>query len=372
MTASSTSASRCRATSPTCTSRARSGPLWWARLQRHGARPPGVRACCDRCTRDEHLPEDHGDVRRTGVLVQPRRRSASPAPRATQISAARQRAPLLLSRAPRTAAAPAASISATAARAGCMLPAIRIPRARPLRALFVRAGRLGRRRARRRRRACYPRVTDGTLVAATRRRWAGRTSRTRRKPDGVMNSVLDYDYGPGFNYNDVSGMIDQRAAAGQAGDPDARAEGRRRRQRDRRHPVACCSRLPLGTYTRLEPVRERRPEGPGASLAGGYDPVREDEGRARRQRRPAPVARGALRRPVAATTSASSGGEHRWSQQGFLLPDDANRLINQLLNDMLRNELLPKRGEFMPGFAPKPLAVGADVPPVQLVEPMAH
>jgi hypothetical protein len=45
--------------------------------------------------------------------------------------------------------------------------------------------------------------------------------------------------------------------------------------------------------------------------------------------------------------------------QRYLLPDDANRQINQLLNDMLKTGLLPKRGEFMPGFAPKPLALPA-------------
>jgi hypothetical protein len=43
--------------------------------------------------------------------------------------------------------------------------------------------------------------------------------------------------------------------------------------------------------------------------------------------------------------------------QRFLLPEDANRLTNQALNDMLRTGLLPKRGDFLPGFAPKRLLI---------------
>ena len=37
----------------------------------------------------------------------------------------------------------------------------------------------------------------------------------------------------------------------------------------------------------------------------------------------------------------------------YWLAEDANRTINVLLNDMLETGLLPMKGRFLPGFAPK-------------------
>jgi hypothetical protein len=50
--------------------------------------------------------------------------------------------------------------------------------------------------------------------------------------------------------------------------------------------------------------------------------------------------------------------------QRYLLPEDANRTINTVLNDMLKSGLLPKRGDFAPGFEPKPFVH----PPANLLE----
>ena len=47
------------------------GPLWWSDYDRHRARRPAW-GLLHRCTRDQHLSEDHGDLRRSGGLVQPR------------------------------------------------------------------------------------------------------------------------------------------------------------------------------------------------------------------------------------------------------------------------------------------------------------
>ena len=45
-------------------------------------------------------------------------------------------------------------------------------------------------------------------------------------------------------------------------------------------------------------------------------------------------------------------------QKRYLLPEDANFLINQLLNNMLTSKLLPLNGTFDPGMLP--VSVGVD------------
>src|SRR5215469_11795772 len=54
----------------------------------------------------------------------------------------------------------------------------------------------------------YPRVTDGTLVPATAAALGWPAIPGAPTPDGVINSALDYDFGPRFNYNDHSGIVD--------------------------------------------------------------------------------------------------------------------------------------------------------------------
>ena len=47
------------------------GPLWWGDYDDTVRGRAGV-GLLHRCTRDQHLPEDHGNLRRPGDLVQPR------------------------------------------------------------------------------------------------------------------------------------------------------------------------------------------------------------------------------------------------------------------------------------------------------------
>ena len=48
-------------------------------------------------------------------------------------------------------------------------------------------------------------------------------------------------------------------------------------------------------------------------------------------------------------------------QKRYLLPEDANNLINQLLNNLLTNKVLPTRGTFDPGMLPAGIiAIEAD------------
>src|SRR3984957_19758651 len=58
----------------------------------------------------------------------------------------------------------------------------------------------------------YPKLhpknaAEGQLVVATKTAMGFPTLAGTPSPDGVVNSLLDYDWGPDFNYNDLSGVI---------------------------------------------------------------------------------------------------------------------------------------------------------------------
>jgi hypothetical protein len=55
----------------------------------------------------------------------------------------------------------------------------------------------------------YPRISDGTLVPATRSAMGFPAIPGRPSPDGVIHPLLDYDLGAGFNYGDASGVLTQ-------------------------------------------------------------------------------------------------------------------------------------------------------------------
>ena len=183
---------------------------------------------------------------------------------------------------------------------------------------------------------------DGTLVPATSAAMGWPNIPNSPKPDGVMNSVLDYDFGPQLPLQRRLRRHRQRAAAGEAGDPDARAEGRRRRQRDRGHQVAADAPAARNVHG-VESDRERSAQGSRGVAVGGLCSVRQDEGRAPRERRLRDCRSRSGTRACGSITSTPSTRRTSWSQERFLLPDDAAVLINQLLNNMLASNLLPKR-----------------------------
>ena len=155
----------------------------------------------------------------------------------------------------------------------------------------------------------YPKVSDGTLVEATSAAMGWPNIPNSPKPDGVMNSVLDYDYGPQFRYNDGSGVITnvpppiKQVIPTLA--PKVDADGN-----EIAGIKSLLMRVPLGTYTAWNPIATGPLKGREASLSAGLCPVREDQGRAPRERRFAPVDRGALLEPVAVLLLRGQPGEH--------------------------------------------------------------
>jgi hypothetical protein len=184
-------------------------------------------------------------------------------------------------------------------------------------------------------------VSDGTLVEATSAAMGWPNIPNAPKPDGVMNSVLDYDFGPAFNYNSDSGVITnvpppvKQVIPTLA--PKVDADGN-----EIAGIKSLLMRLPLGTYTGWNPIGSGPLKGREASLAGGYIPFAKTKAER--------TASGDPRLSIEERYSSlwlyylfAVNETNIMVQERFLLPDDAAVMVNQLLNNMLASNLLPKR-----------------------------
>jgi len=184
----------------------------------------------------------------------------------------------------------------------------------------------------------YPRVTDGTLVPATYAAMGWPAIPNAPKPDGVVNAVLDYDYGSSFRYNDDSGVITnvpptvKRVIPTLV--PKVDADG---------NEVAGIKslllRVPLGTYTGWNPIASGALKGRERSLAGGYIPFAKTRAERLASGDPRPSIE--ERYPSLAAYEAAAAREAAaLVQQRFLLPEDATRLLADLKKDMAASGLL--------------------------------
>jgi hypothetical protein len=225
--------------------------------------------------------------------------------------------------------------------AGCMLPSNPLPWFETERALlsamvdWVSKGTLPPPSA-------YPRVKDGTLVPATAAAIGWPAIPGAPTPDGVMNSVLDYDFGPNFKYNDHSGVIDKvpppvkqvipTLAAKVDSDGNEIAGVR-----------ALLLQVPLGTYTGWNPVSSGVLKGQECQLQASTIPFAKTKAEriAKGDPRPSLEERyGNLLNYYSLAVQAAN----KLVAQRLMLPEDADREINLLLNDMLKSGALPLRG----------------------------
>ena len=190
--------------------------------------------------------------------------------------------------------------------------------------------------------SAYPKVSDGTLVQPTSAAMGWPNIPNSPKPDGVMNSVLDYDFGPQFRYNDDSGVITnvpppvKQVIPTLA--PKVDADGN-----EFAGVRSLLIRVPLGTYTAWNPIASGPLKGREASLSAGYVPFPKTKAER--------LASGDSRLSIEERYSSlwiyyyyAVNEANKMVQERLLLPDDAAVMINQLLNNMLASDLLPKQG----------------------------
>jgi hypothetical protein len=154
------------------------------------------------------------------------------------------------------------------------------------------------------------------------------------KPDGVVNPVLDYDYGPGFRYNDESGVISnvppriKRVIPTLV--PKVDTDGN-----EMGGVPSLLQRVSLGTYTSWSPIPEGPLTGREKSLAAGYVPFARTK--AERVASGDPRLSIEERYPSAGAYYAAAVKQANiMVQQRLLLPADAVRLLDQMVREFGR------------------------------------
>lgn len=188
--------------------------------------------------------------------------------------------------------------------------------------------------------SAYPRVTDGTLVPATAAAMGWPRIPNTPSPDGVVNPVLDYDYGPSFRYNDNSGVITTspptviRAIPTLV--PKVDTDGN-----EMAGVRSLLMRMPLGTYTGWNPIASGVLKGRERSLAAGYVPFARTKAQREASGDPRPSIE--ERYPtLLAYYAAAVGHAQDLVRQRLLLPEDAVRLLKQMLADLESGGLFVK------------------------------
>jgi hypothetical protein len=186
--------------------------------------------------------------------------------------------------------------------------------------------------------SAYPRVSDGTLVPATAASMGWPAIPNAPTPDGVVNPVLDYDFGPGYRYNDGSGAattvppVIKRVIPTLV--PGVDADGN-----ETAGVRSLLHSMPLGTYTGWNPTPTGPLAGRQRTLSGGYIPFART--RAEREASGDPRLSIEERYPNLWTYySAAAARATDLVRQRLLLPEDAQRLLEQLVADMKTSGLL--------------------------------
>ncbi len=182
-----------------------------------------------------------------------------------------------------------------------------------------------------------PRLADGLLVPPTSAAMGWPAIPNSPRPDGVISPVLDYDYGPAFRYNDDSGVIStvpplvRRTIPVLV--PRVDADGN-----ELGGLPSLLHRLPLGTYTSWNPIPDGPLKGRERALAAGYLPFARTK--AERLATGDPRLSIEERYPGAAAYYAAAVAQAAdMVKQRLLLPEDAIRLLGQLMTDVETGKL---------------------------------
>jgi hypothetical protein len=183
----------------------------------------------------------------------------------------------------------------------------------------------------------YPRLDRGELVAPTQAALHSPVIPGVPLPDGIINPLFDYDFGPGFKYADLSGTITMQPPVIRqilpSLVPKVNADGN-----EIGGVPSVLHQAPLGTYLGWNVFSDGYFKGTECGLAGGYVPFAKTKSEriAAGDPRPSLEERyGSHERYVAMVRTAAEKLVH----DRFLLPEDATRLTAQAeASDVLKSK----------------------------------
>jgi len=175
----------------------------------------------------------------------------------------------------------------------------------------------------------YPRLDQGQLAPATKAAIGFPTIPGVPSPDGLVNPVLDYDFGPDFQYNDLSGFITKEPPVIKqvipALVPKVDADGT-----DVGGVPSVLRQVPLGTYLGWNVTAAGFDKGRICTLNGGYVPFAKTKA----ERLASGDPRLSLEERYGSHTAyvdAVKAAAEKAVAERFLLPADADRLIAEAL-----------------------------------------
>jgi len=171
----------------------------------------------------------------------------------------------------------------------------------------------------------YPRLDRQELGAATKAGMGFPQIPGAPSPDGLVNPVFDYDFGPDFNYNDESGLITKQPPAVKqilpTLVPKVDSDGN-----DVGGVPSVLRQVPLGTYLGWNIVAAGFDKGKVCTLSGGYLPFAKTKAERIASADPRPSLEERYGTHQAYVNAVKVAAEKAVAER-FLLRPDADRLI---------------------------------------------
>ena len=171
----------------------------------------------------------------------------------------------------------------------------------------------------------YPRLSQGQLAPATKAAIKFPNIPGVPSPDGLVNPVFDYDFGPDFNYNDESGLITieppvvKRILPTLV--PKVDADGT-----DVDGVPSVLRQVPLGTYLGWNITAEGFDKGKICALQGGYVPFAKTKAERLAAGDPRPSLEERYSTHAAYVAAVKAAADKAVAER-FLLPEDRDKLV---------------------------------------------
>jgi len=173
----------------------------------------------------------------------------------------------------------------------------------------------------------YPRLDRHELVPATKAALGFPDIPGAPSPEGMVNPLMDYDFGPEFHYADVSGVISQMPPVLKQVIPTlvprVDADGS-----DVGGVPSVLREAPLGTYVGWNPIAGGFDKGKQCGLSGGFIPFAKTEAERMASHDPRPSLEERYKDHAGYMAAVRTAAAKAVAER-FLFQDDADKLIAQ-------------------------------------------